>query len=81
MGKLSVLRVGTLNCQGLNDFYKRHAVLDYLQNSSISIFFLQETKLKPEHEIKYSREWNVGPCIFSCRIGNSTTGFLPSVCQ
>ena len=53
MGKLSVLRVGTLNCQGLNDFYKRHAVLDYLQNSSISIFFLQETKLKPEHEIKY----------------------------
>ena len=69
MGKLSVLRVGTLNCHGLNDFYKRHAVLDYLQNSSISIFFLQETKIKPEHEIKYSREWNVGPCIF-----NSVTG-------
>ena len=33
------------------------------------IFFLQETKLKPECEIKYIREWNVGPCIF-----NSVTG-------
>ena len=52
-GKQSVLRVGTLNCQGLNEYYTRMALFESLKESNLAIIFLQETKLKPELEYKY----------------------------
>jgi len=72
MGKLSALRVGTLNCQGLNDYYKRMAVFDMLQNSDLSIIFIQETKLKPDYHYKYSMEWTGGESIFNSVLGGKS---------
>jgi len=72
MGKLSSLRIGTLNCQGLNDKYKRMAVFDMFQNSDLSIVFLQETKLKPDCHYQYSEEWAWGESIFNSICGGKS---------
>ena len=71
MGRISKLRVGSLNCQGLNDFYKRTTIFQSLENSDLSVIFLQETKLKPELEYKYKREWG-GESIFNSTIGSKS---------
>ena len=72
MGKLSSLRIGTLNCQGLNDKYKRMAIFDMFQNSDLSIVFLQETKLKPDCHYQYSEEWTQGESIFNSIFGGKS---------
>ena len=64
-----LLRIGSLNCQGLNDYYKRMALFDYFRKSDLSIVFLQETKLRPEWEDKYNSEWGNGMCIFNSMVG------------
>ena len=66
---MSILKVGTFNCRGLNDFYKRKAIFEFFENCNLSIIFLQETKLKPENEEQYINEWYNKNCIF-----NSTPG-------
>ena len=71
-GKLSVLKIGSLNCEGLNDYYKRMAVFHSLKESDLSIIFLQETKLQPELEYKYIKEWHNGNCIFNSTIGSKS---------
>jgi len=65
----TTIKVGSFNCQGLNDYHKRIAVFEMLKNSDLSIVFLQETKLKPEYESQYVNEWHNHNCIF-----NSTSG-------
>ncbi len=67
-----VIKVGSLNCQGLNDDYKRLALFDMLKNSDLHIVFLQETKLKPEFEYKYTREWHNHNCIFNSTVGGKS---------
>ena len=67
---MSILKVGTFNCRGLNDFYlKERPYLSFFENCNLSIIFLQETKLKPENEEQYINEWYNKNCIF-----NSTPG-------
>ena len=69
MGKLSSLKIGSLNCEGLNDYYKRMAIFDYIKKSDLSVIFLQETRLRPEWEDKYVGEWGIGMCIFNSMVG------------
>ena len=69
MGKLGALKIGSLNCQGLNDYYVRMALFDYLKKLDLSIILLQETKLRPEWEDKYICEWGIGMCIFNSMVG------------
>ena len=69
MGSVSVLKIGSLNCQGINDYYTRMALFHSLKESDLSVILLQETKLKPELEYKYINEWHNANCIF-----NSTAG-------
>ena len=68
-GALSIIKVASLNCQGLNEYYKRMALFDYLKCSDLAVIFLQETKLKPENERKYMNEWHNGKCIFNSTVG------------
>ena len=68
---LTQIRVGSLNVRGINDFYKRAALFDWIKNSGLSIIFLQETKLQPEQEYKYKREWD-GDCIFNSVFGSKS---------
>ena len=72
MGSSNVLRVGSLNCQGINDYYTRMALFHSLKESDLSIIFLQETKLQPELEYKYIKEWHNGNCIFNSTIGSKS---------
>ena len=73
----SFLRIGSLNCQGINEYYKRATLFDYLKSTNLSIIYLQETRLKPENEIEYIREWHNHSCIFnSCGGGESGTAIL-----
>ena len=65
------IKVGSLNVQGINDFYKRMALFEFLRKSDLSIILLQETKLKPEHEYKYEKECD-GDCIFNSTIGSKS---------
>ena len=69
---MSILRVGSLNCQGLNDYYKRLALFEYLRNTDLAIIFLQETKLQPENEMQYQNEWHNKKCIFNSTIGSQS---------
>ena len=74
---LNTIRVGTLNCRGLNKYYKRMSIFDFLMKSNLDIIFLQETKLKPEEESQYIREWHNQNCIFnSVSGGKSGTAIL-----
>ena len=68
----TVLKVGSLNCQGLNDYYKRMTLFDSFKRSDVSILFLQETKLKPELEYEYVREWDIGESIFNSTVGSKS---------
>ena len=78
--RCSFLRVGSLNCQGLNKYYKRLALFEYLKNTNLAIIFLQETKLKPENEYEYVNEWHTKNCIFnSCPGEKSGTAILFNV--
>ena len=63
------LKVGSFNCQGLNDFYKRKAIFNFFKESDLAIICLQETKLHREFESQYVKEWHNHNCIF-----NSTSG-------
>ena len=72
MGSVSALKIGSLNCQGINDYYTRMALFHFLKESDLSIIFLQETKLKPELEYKYNKEWHNGDCIFNSTIGSKS---------
>ena len=51
------IKVATFNCRGLNDTAKRAAIFEYFMNSDVTIICLQETKLSPEKEMNYVREW------------------------
>ena len=62
---MSILKIGTFNCQGINDYYTRRSLFDFFENSNLSIIFLQETKLKPENINEYTREWHNKNCIFN----------------
>ena len=74
------IRIGSLNCRGLNNYYKRMAVFDFLRNSNLAIIFLQETKLKPEEEGQYIKEWHNHNCIFNSTVGGkSGTAILINV--
>lgn len=71
------IKVATFNCRGLNDHVKRTAVFEFFMNSDITIVCLQETKLNPDKEIMYTREWTKGPSFFnSIRGGKSGTAIL-----
>ena len=72
MSIVSKVMVGSLNCEGLNDFYKRISLFQALKNSDLSIIFLQETKLKPELEFQYIREWGDSKAIFNSTIGGKS---------
>ena len=63
------IHVGSFNCQGLNDYYERMAVFDMFKNSNLDIVFLQETKLKPECENQYIKEWHNHNCVFNSTVG------------
>ena len=71
MVRVTKLNIGSLNCEGLNDFYKRCSVFDCLRNSEMSIIFLQETKLQPELQFQYKREWGA-EAIFNSTIGSKS---------
>ena len=71
------IKIASLNCRGLNDDIKRDLLFDKFKNSDITIFCLQETKLNPKNELKYSNEWNKGPSFFnSIKGGKSGTAIL-----
>ena len=72
MGSVNALKVGSLNCQGINDYYTRMALFHYLKESDLSIILLQETKLKPELEYTYINKWHDGNCIFNSTIGSKS---------
>ena len=59
------IKIASLNCRGLNDDIKRDLLFDKFKNSDITIFCLQETKLNPKNEFKYSNEWNKGPSFYN----------------
>ena len=67
--KYNTLRVGSFNCQGMNNYYTRLAIFDMLKKSDLEIICLQETKLKPQYESQYVKEWHNNNCIFNCTVG------------
>ena len=76
------IKVATFNCRGLNDTPKRVAIFDYFMNSDVTIICLQETKLSPEKEMNYVREWTKGPSFFnSVHGGKSGTAILFNTMQ
>ena len=48
------LKLGMLNCRGINNTEKRLAIFKGLQESDLTIVMLQETKLHPEDEFRIS---------------------------
>ena len=71
MGRISKLNIGSLNCRGLNEFYKRSSLFQELKDSELDVVFLQETKLKPELARQYEREWG-GEAIFNSTFGSKS---------
>ena len=67
--KQNFIRVGSFNCQGMNDYYTRMTIFNELKQSNLEIICLQETKLKPEFENQYIKEWHNSKCIFNCTTG------------
>ena len=65
----NTIRVKSLNCQGLNNYYTRMATFDMLRVTNLELIFLQETKLKPEYQNQYVNEWHNHNCIFNCTVG------------
>ena len=52
-------------------------LFNFLKDSDLHIIFLQETKLNPQNELDYIREWHNNRCIFnSCPGGRSGTAIL-----
>ena len=47
------LKIGSLNCRGLNDHNKRQLLFSKFKQSDCTIICLQETKLHPEDESTY----------------------------
>ena len=75
--KCCTLKVASFNCEGLCNYAKRMALFDYFKKTDLAIIFLQETKLKPENEYEYVKEWHNNQCIFnSCPGGKSVTAIL-----
>ena len=71
------LKIGTINCRGLNDHAKRTAIFEVLKNSKLSIIFLQETKLNPFKHSKIEHEWhNKNILLNSIPGGKSGTAIL-----
>ena len=48
MNKISSIKVGSLNCEGLNSYVKRMDLFESFKHSDMSIICLQEMKLHPE---------------------------------
>ena len=67
--RANTIKVGSFNCQGINNYYTRMAIFDLLKKSELEIIFLQETKLKPEFENQYVKDWHNQNCIFNCTVG------------
>ena len=67
--RANTIKVGSFNCQGINNYYTRMAIFDLLKKSELEIIFLQETKLKPEFENQYVKDWHNKNCIFNCAVG------------
>ena len=77
MANSRVLKIASFNVQGINDYFERISLFNYLKSTDLSIICLQETKLKPENELDYIREWHNNHCIFnSCPGGKSGTTIL-----
>ena len=71
------LKIASLNCRGLNEKSKRILFFENFAKSDYSIICLQETKLKPEKELLYMKEWESGPSFFnSVPGGKSGTAIL-----
>ena len=66
------IKVGSLNCRGLNNHLKRHAIFKKLKDSDLTFICLQETKLSPEEEFCYKTEWEKGPCFFNSIKGSKS---------
>lgn len=49
---LSNLKVGTLNCRGLNQLIKGKRIASFLKNSNLDVICLQETYLKSDRIFK-----------------------------
>ena len=76
------LKIGSLNCRGLNDHNKRQLLFSKFKQSDCTIICLQETKLHPEDESTYVNEWDNGPSFFnSVSGGRSGTAILVNTRQ
>ena len=69
MGSFVNLKIASLNCRGINDSAKRKLLFDFLEQSSFTIIFLQETKLDPSQHIEISKEWTKGPIFLNSIFG------------
>ena len=76
------IKIASFNCRGLNEKSKRSLIFERFMNSDLTIICLQETKLKPEKELMYTREWKKGPSFFnSIPGGKSGTAVLVNTWQ
>ena len=67
---LQHLKVGTLNCQGISDPYKRSSIFSLIRSKNLDVVVLQETNIKPHEENMVRVEWggeegNQFQCAFS----------------
>ena len=53
----NLLKIITLNCQGLNDFNKRKDVLSNLRMKNYNIYFLQDTHFNESEEKLIQLQW------------------------
>ena len=51
------LKIASLNCRGLGDFYKRRDVFSFLREKNFSLYLLQDTHFTSDIEERISREW------------------------
>ena len=53
----NTLKIASLNCRGLGDFYKRRDLFHYLREKHFSFYMLQDTHFTPGLEERIRREW------------------------
>ena len=65
MGSFINIKVGSLNCRGINDSCKRRVLFDLCEKSKFTVILLQETKLDPTQHLDIEKEWKNGPILFN----------------
>lgn len=55
---MAILKIGTLNVNGLANKQKRTRIFEYLKQSKADVFCIQETHSTHEQTDRWTKEWS-----------------------